>query len=219
MEDDSISQPWSLIPKSDITNYVHLVKLDLEVLKKFPEDKARYIGECDFYAGRAIGIDNFLPSIRSHSDREFWTSCYAMWCEFIKLYTSMLEIREEEYKSRLKRQPELLQGLAAMDTQVMERLVGEYTAEEDTLINYMQSYETPLLPEGLVYGEYEDLRFRVDARLKKLEILIRELKNEIKIGQVLKDCIEYEKEFGQGRKDFVMIWILNRALVFVLTLH
>ncbi|KAH8151440.1 uncharacterized protein LAJ45_04645 [Morchella importuna] len=219
MEDNSISSPWSLIPKSNIKNYVHLINLDLEILKKFPKDRARYIDLCESYASKAVGIDGLLPSIQSPSKREFWESCYEMWCGFIKLYTFMLELREEKYKSCLERQPELLQGLATMDTQVMEKLLGEYTAEEDILIKYMETYETPLLPEGLVYEKYQQLRYRVDERLNKLEIEIKELKTEIKTGQVLQSRIEYEKEFGQGAKDFIMIWILNRALVFVLTLH
>jgi hypothetical protein len=219
-EDNSRPLPWSLIPKSDIKNYVHLVNLDLKALKNSHKDKKHYIDRCEFHASRVVDLDNEVSKIKSPSGPDFWDqNCRGLSCELIKVYTVMSELCKEDYEFRLKRQPELFQGLAAMDTQVMEKLLAEYTAEEDILTRYMQTYEIPLLPEGPVYEKYRRLRARVDRRLAGLEIRIQELKDEIKTGQALKDCIEYEKEFGQGAKDFVMIWILNRALVFVLTLQ
>ncbi|KAI5845846.1 hypothetical protein DFP73DRAFT_594029 [Morchella snyderi] len=219
MEDDSISPPWSLIPKSDNEDCVHLANSDLKKLRKWHKDKKLYIAESQFGASRVVCIDNCLPNLKTLSERRFEEFLREMWCGLVQKYVSMWQVREKEYQTCLKRQPALLQRVAAMDKQLMENLIVEYTAEEDILINYMLTYETPLLPEGFAYEEYRKLRSRVDKRLKTLETWIQELKNEIKTGQTLKDCIEYEREFGQGAKDFVMIWILNRALVFILTLQ
>jgi hypothetical protein len=75
----------------------------------------------------------------------------------------------------------------------------------------------PLLLEP-IYEKYQSVVNDVDHRLTLIYACTQELEDELETGQGRKDCEKYEMEFGQARQNFILIWLLNRALLFLETI-
>ncbi|KAH0605749.1 uncharacterized protein H6S33_004206 [Morchella sextelata] len=138
-----------------------------------------------------------------------------------KIWVQILKEESEEVRMCHELHEDIAEGLMDMSTEDMKQLIMEFEAQEDVLICHMENVETPLLPEGTIYDNYIELSDQVDSWLTRLQYRIEDLKDEIETGKIRKHCELYDTMYGRKREDFVliMIWLLNRALVSILTLH
>ncbi|KAI5845849.1 hypothetical protein DFP73DRAFT_594032 [Morchella snyderi] len=218
MGTDSQSEPWSLISRSNIVDYVHSVLVNLAELRNLSDVESELRGSSLVIAERYILSDQRRKNTQNLEERE----ALNLMCEYyrmqFKIWVHIVNEGIEKTQMCHKFHGGLVKGLLAMSGEDMKQLIKEFEAQEDVLIGHMETVETPLLPEGETFNNYIKLRSDLDDRLTNLRDRIEDLKDEIETGELRRKCELYEAMYG-GTGDFVMIWILNRALVFILSSH
>ncbi|RPB08490.1 hypothetical protein P167DRAFT_548857 [Morchella conica CCBAS932] len=205
MAADPGSKLWPLMKRSTIVDYVHHVSVTFIDLENLLDIELESRENCLIIAEEYLITDKRRKNIENLEERD------ALDLMLLKQQTDGVERCQERHKLLAPR-------LMEMTTEDMKKLITEFEAQEAILIDYMETVEMPLLPEGTIYDEYIELRDHVDSWLTRLQYRIEDLEDEIENGVERKNCEEYERVWGRGG-EFVMIWLLNRALVFILTLH
>ncbi|KAH8151437.1 uncharacterized protein LAJ45_04642 [Morchella importuna] len=218
MAADPGSKLWPLMKRSTIVDYVHHVSVTFIDLENLLDIELESRENCLIIAEEYLITDKRRKNIENLEERdaldlmcEKYMMEFKIWVKVLKQQTDGVERCQERHKLLAPR-------LMEMTTEDMKKLITEFEAQEDILIDYMETVEMPLLPEGTIYDEYIELRDHVDSWLTRLQYRIEDLEDEIENGVERKNCEEYERVWGRGG-EFVMIWLLNRALVFILTLH
>lgn len=218
MAADSRSKPWSLMNRSTIVDYVHRVRVNLIDLQDFIDIESESRENCLIIAEVYLLTDERRRNTKNSEEKEAldlmcekYLMEFKIWVKVLKQQSDGIQMCHELHKL-------LAPGLMEMTTEDMKKLITEFEAQEDVLIDYMEAVETPLLPEGTIYDEYIELSDHVVSWLTRIQNRIEDLEEEIESGVERKNCEVYENVWGRAG-EFAMIWLLNRALVLIITSH
>ncbi|KAH8151439.1 uncharacterized protein LAJ45_04644 [Morchella importuna] len=215
MENLRKSEPWSLIPETTNVNQVNVVRRNLYDINYCIASIQRLKDNSIAYATEILSVDKKLKGTLTEPERREFKILRRFYCNNVRVNRLDLVKLRIALKMCHEQQPVIFEAFLKMGTEGMQKKIVEYEEEEEILISYMETLETPLLPEGPIYEKYRALVEDVDNRLTLISACIEELKDELETGKGRKDCERYEMEFGQARQDFILMWLLNRALLFL----
>ncbi|KAI5845847.1 hypothetical protein DFP73DRAFT_624759 [Morchella snyderi] len=205
--------PWSLVPETTNINYLKAVRKNLGDIDYCITSIQKLKASSIENATGILAFDEQLQGTLTESEEWNLKRLRRFYRNTVKVNGWDIAKRRQTLKSCHEQQPLLFEAFLKMGTEGMEKKIVEYKNEEDILVSYMETLETPLLPEGPIYENYQSIAKLVDQRLSLINACTRELEAELETGQCLKDCEKYEMEYGPARQSFIFMWLLNRVLL------